>query len=264
MLVVEEDPEMAHVIATHFATLGYDVHRSPDGLDALQRIAVEPPDVVVMNLTAPRVGGVEMVRLLRRRHPDLGVVLSDDTKRRDGESWHALDRAVAGATAAPARAKTPLPESTQRVPAMNPAPPRVLVVDDVEEIRELLRDILEADGYVVDLAADAPTALATLARARPEVMLLDISLPGLSGLSALRQVRARDPHVGVIMVTGNGDEGIARQALALGAFDYVRKPIDFEYLGRSIRKALAMRRFVPPDPGSNPAGPSDQSRSLPA
>jgi DNA-binding NarL/FixJ family response regulator len=78
-------------------------------------------------------------------------------------------------------------------------------------------------------------------------VLLDISMPGLSGISALPQLRARDPKLGVIMVTGDGDENIARRTLALGAFDYVTKPVDFDYLRRSIETLLLMRSLISPD-----------------
>jgi DNA-binding NtrC family response regulator len=85
---------------------------------------------------------------------------------------------------------------------------------------------------------DATDALARLADLRPQVVLLDILMPGLSGLSALERIRTMSPHVEVIMVTGVGDEGIARQSLALGAYDYVAKPIDFEYLKRCIETCV--------------------------
>lgn len=118
---------------------------------------------------------------------------------------------------------------------------RVMVVDDVADIRELLSYFLESEGYTVQAVGNATDALILLAEFRPRVILLDILMPGLSGLSALQQIRARDPEVGVIMVTGNIDTEIAKQTLALGAFDYVTKPIDFGYLKWAIETLLLMR-----------------------
>ena len=118
---------------------------------------------------------------------------------------------------------------------------RIMVVDDRADVRELLRDYLESEGYTVDALGDATEALKRLAEFRPGVVLLDIRMPGLSGLSILREIRAQHREVGVIMVTGVGDRTIAEESLALGAFDYVTKPIDFAYLLWSIETHFVTR-----------------------
>lgn len=125
-------------------------------------------------------------------------------------------------------------------PAPEVSPVRVMIVDDMADIRELLRDYLESEGYTVEAVGDARDALLRLSEFRPRVMLLDILMPGLSGISALEQIRASHPEVEVIMVTGVGDEEVAKRALALGAFDYVAKPIDFAYLTWALETCLLM------------------------
>jgi len=127
----------------------------------------------------------------------------------------------------------------------NPAPAvsgtRVMIVEDRADIRNLLRDYLELEGYAVEAWGNATDALDRLAEFRPRIVLLDILMPGLSGISALRQIRARGPEIGIIMVTGNGDEDVAKQTLTLGAFDYITKPVDFDYLKRTIETFLVTR-----------------------
>ena len=115
---------------------------------------------------------------------------------------------------------------------------RIMVVDDMPEIQEFLRDFLEEEGYAVEAFGNATDALQRLDEFRPGVILLDILLPGLSGLSALEQIRVTNPEVGIIMVTGIGDDAIARKTLAQGAFDYIAKPIDLDYLKRSLETFL--------------------------
>ncbi len=115
---------------------------------------------------------------------------------------------------------------------------RIMVVDDMPDVREFLRDFLEEDGYVVEAFPNATDALQRLDEFRPRVILLDILMPGLSGLAALEQIRATNPEVGIIMVTGIGDDTIARKTLAQGAFDYVTKPIDLDYLKRTLETFL--------------------------
>ncbi|MBI3029169.1 MAG: response regulator [Candidatus Rokubacteria bacterium] len=115
---------------------------------------------------------------------------------------------------------------------------RIMVVDDMLDVRQFLSDFLEEEGYAVEAFGTATDALQRLDEFRPGVILLDILLPGLSGLSALEQIRATNPEVGVIMVTGIGDDAIARKTLAQGAFDYIAKPIDLDYLKRSLETFL--------------------------
>jgi two-component system response regulator AtoC len=111
---------------------------------------------------------------------------------------------------------------------------RVLVVDDEPEAVELLQEFLQAKGYEVSTASDGAEALRKVKEERPHLLLLDIHMPKMDGLEVLRQLRAIDQEVGVIMVTGVNEEAIGRQAMALGAFDYIVKPLDLPYLERSL------------------------------
>jgi CheY-like chemotaxis protein len=111
---------------------------------------------------------------------------------------------------------------------------RVLVVDDEPDAVELLQEFLAGKGYEVVTAANGEEALQRVKEDRPHLILLDVRMPGMSGLEVLRQVRRIDQEVGVIMVTAVNEEETGRQALALGAFDYVVKPLDLTYLERSL------------------------------
>jgi DNA-binding response OmpR family regulator len=111
---------------------------------------------------------------------------------------------------------------------------RVLVVDDHAAVRDLLREFLVIKGYEVDEAATGAEALSRLREGRPHLVLLDLTLPDMSGLVVLREVQAIDPAVGVIMITGVQEDEMARVALQAGAFDYITKPVDLGYLERSL------------------------------
>jgi DNA-binding response OmpR family regulator len=111
---------------------------------------------------------------------------------------------------------------------------RVLVVDDDPATVELLQEFLIAKGYEVLTAHDGAEALRTVKEERPHLILLDITMPKMDGLEVLRQVKAIDPTVSVIMVTGVNEEAISRQAMELGAFDYIVKPLDLPYLEQSL------------------------------
>ena len=114
----------------------------------------------------------------------------------------------------------------------------ILVVDDEEPVRDVLCEYLESQGFGVQAAPDGETALAALGRHRPDLVLLDVRMPGLDGVEVLRRIRHAAPHVPVIMVTANESVGLAREMLELGAFDYVAKPFDFSYLDRAVSAGL--------------------------
>ncbi len=112
--------------------------------------------------------------------------------------------------------------------------PRILIVDDAELIGELLSDYLKDKGFEPYSIVSGEEALKYVKRLRPHVVLLDIRIPDMNGLDVLQQIHELDPTVAVIMITGMQDEETARQALQLGAADYITKPIDLEYLDTSL------------------------------
>jgi len=118
---------------------------------------------------------------------------------------------------------------------------RVLAVDDDHMILELLTEFLVSEGHEVVVAQSASTALLLIARALPDVVLLDIKMAGIDGMTALRRIRVRHPTLPVIMLTANDDADQARDTLKLGAFDYVAKPFDFGHLASVIEAAVAHR-----------------------
>ena len=119
--------------------------------------------------------------------------------------------------------------------------PRILVVDDEKEIRTLLSRFFTKKNYQVRTAVTAEEAIRILETESMDAVLLDIVLPGMSGLEALSRIRTRWPGLPVVMVSGQDDEEVAKETLKAGAFDYVVKPLNFDYLERTIYLKLAER-----------------------
>jgi DNA-binding response OmpR family regulator len=119
------------------------------------------------------------------------------------------------------------------------AMPRVLVVDDEPDAVELLREFLAAKGYEVTTASDGEEALLKVKQDRPHLILLDVRMPRMNGMEVLKRVREIDREVGVIMVTAVNEEETGRQALRMGAFDYITKPLDLKYLERTLWYKIA-------------------------
>lgn len=116
---------------------------------------------------------------------------------------------------------------------------KVLVVDDEDEVRQVLQEFLVAKGYEVHAAGSGLEALNALNTFRPDVVLLDVSMPQMDGLETLQRIVAREPTLPVIMVTANADIGITSKLLALGAADYIPKPFDLEYLDQAVSIQVA-------------------------
>lgn len=106
----------------------------------------------------------------------------------------------------------------------------VLIVDDERTLGRAIKAFLEASGYEAELVQSAEQALEMLERLRPDVVFTDVKLPGLSGIELLRRVREFDPAIAVVVMTAFGTIEGAVEAVKLGAFDYVKKPLDLEEL----------------------------------
>jgi CheY-like chemotaxis protein len=124
---------------------------------------------------------------------------------------------------------------------MPPSPRRVLIVDDEPLITAMLNDVVSMLGYVAQVAGTGHEALRLVSEFRPDVVLLDVALPEMTGDVVLAHLRDADPHLPVVMLTGNTDAELARRTLAQGAFDYVAKPFDLARLAQVLEAALAFR-----------------------
>ena len=121
---------------------------------------------------------------------------------------------------------------------------RILVVDDEAAIRLALGELLRSEGHDVREAGDGNEALAALEGAPADLVLADLRMPGMDGIQLLEAIRARFPDTLVVLVTAQGDERIAVQALKLGAYDYLPKPFDNEEIratARHAREVLSLR-----------------------
>ena len=115
---------------------------------------------------------------------------------------------------------------------------RILVVDDESDIRELLQDILVEEGYEVDVAGNGAEARDACAKEAPDLVLLDIWMPDIDGISLLREWQhSQSLTAPVVMMSGHGTVETAIEATKLGAVDYVEKPLSMTKLLRTVESA---------------------------
>jgi len=118
----------------------------------------------------------------------------------------------------------------------------ILVVDDEENAREGLSKILSKEGYRVDTAANGKEAIDNLKRQRYDLVITDMRMPLMDGFEVLREIKKMDENIGVIMITAYGEVESYLEAMNMGAFEYINKPVRVNELKRVITKVLEARQ----------------------
>ncbi|KJH69943.1 response regulator receiver protein [Aliterella atlantica CENA595] len=124
---------------------------------------------------------------------------------------------------------------------------RILVVDDLPDNYFLLQTVLEIEGYVVEVADSGLSALESIASNPPDLILLDIMMPGMNGFEVTRHLRQNPslPYIPILLVTGYS-EPVPADGFDVGADGFICKPIDFDYLLHQIRIILQPRNLIEP------------------
>jgi DNA-binding NtrC family response regulator len=117
---------------------------------------------------------------------------------------------------------------------------KVLVVDDERSIRETLKDILEEEGYEVEVEENGSSALKRIETSPPDLIILDLFLPGMAGMELLKKLNDKGitKRIPIIIVSGHGTVETAVKAMKLGAFDFLEKPIKYETFLNAVDRAL--------------------------
>ena len=114
----------------------------------------------------------------------------------------------------------------------------ILLVDDEERFVTTVAERLELRGIRTRSATDGEEALQMIESDPPQVVILDVMMPGLGGLEVLKRIKAQTPHIHVILLTGHGSTKDGIEGMQLGAFDYLIKPLDIEELIRKMEEAI--------------------------
>jgi two-component system nitrogen regulation response regulator NtrX len=123
-------------------------------------------------------------------------------------------------------------------------PSLILIVDDEESIRRAVADVLSDGGYETRTAADAAAALAGIEREAPDLVLLDVAMPGRDGVALLEDLRRRTPDLPVVMMSGHSTIEMAVRATKLGAYDFLEKPLSYDKLLVCVGNGLESARLA--------------------
>lgn len=258
VLIVDDDSEIRSVLVEFLSAADWEVLEATNGLEALLAVKRRAPSAIVLDLSMPRLGGIDALKRIHAFNPAIRVVVFSGVL--DPDTEHAvlaagavaalakpgdldeLARLLGGGAPAAAAPHVPAVAEAPEPPTATPADwaVEVLLVDDEAGANELLAELLAVRGATVTAVTSAADALRMLAQRPVDVVFLDISMPGLTGIDALPAIRALAPDARVVMVSGLHDDASAKQAFARGAFDYIVKPIDIVYLARTMDTIAAM------------------------
>lgn len=228
VLLVDDEREFVESLSERLELRNLDAEVAYDGEQALQAVKKEKPDVMVLDLRMPGIDGIEVLRKMRKDHPDVDVVvLTGHGTDKDEKEARRL-----GATAF---LKKPV-DIEQLVGTVHKEKLRVLLVDDEKEFVGSLSERLELRNLEAQVAHDGEQALQAVQEDKPDVMVLDLRMPGIDGIEVLRKMKKDHPKIPVVVLTGHGTDKDEKEALRLGASVYLQKPVDVDQLVGTLHR----------------------------
>jgi two-component system CheB/CheR fusion protein len=257
ILLIEDDPDVRELLELVLEREGHGVATAIDGASALDLVVRGSlrPDIILADYNLP--GGVTGVKAAGKLQAQLGVevpviiltgdistralkVIADEgcTQLNKPVQLHELNQAIQRLLPMVKAASTPDGMGGEAARDQGDGPV-IFIVDDDDQIRAALRDLLEAEGRIVEDFADCDAFLRALRHGQAGCLLLDAYLPGMSGLELLNRLRQLGHTLPAIMITGNSDVAMAVDAMKAGASDFIEKPVQAAELLSSIDRALA-------------------------
>ena len=261
ILIANADHRFSHILGKVLIGKGHTVVTARTGEEALQEFESKSPSLVLLDLGLPGLSGIEVLARLRARSPHLAVLIvtsnvSPDVERRAGEMgvvgvirerlnlhviMQALQRALEHVDrppkAAPVAKISTLPDGHS---LKKERPRTILVVDDDEPVAKLLAEYLARRGYRTQTALSGEAALEIIKQAPPDLVLLDVYMPGINGVEVLKYLTNAHSPVGAIMLTASQEEPLLQMALDLGAFDVLFKPVDLAQVELAVMVKLLL------------------------
>jgi CheY-like chemotaxis protein len=255
ILVIDDDRMNCDLLQAVLTRHGYDVHSATSGLEGLNLFRQHNPRVTILDLRMPEMDGLTVLMEIRAIDPHAPVIilgggateLQENQARalrvtdfvRKGLSLDVLVEGVNRVVQQPAR-KLEAGTAAPAGPASDTGE-TILIVDDEQLVRDLLVQFLSLRGYRALGVTNGAQALAMVEQASPDLILLDLMLPGMSGVELLRRLREKHFSGAIIVVTGSYDEELLQDAWLLHPQEAISKPIDLEKLLAIIQLVLVCR-----------------------
>jgi CheY-like chemotaxis protein len=257
VLLVEDEWDSRDLMAEVLRSAGCEVVATASALEALEALPVNRPDVLVSDIGMPGEDGYSMLRRIRqgtdahaRTIPALAVsaYAREEDRIRSLSAGFQMHMAKPFEPAELAAAVSRLVHRESAPPEAAPAHggpekprPHVLIIEDNADVREGLRQLLEASGYLVEVAEDGLEGVQRALERRPQIALVDLGLPGLDGFGVAERIRNQVPRdeIALVALTGRSQPDDVRRVAASGFDDYLAKPISFEKLDTLLSARLS-------------------------
>ncbi len=251
ILVIDDDGIVRDALTVFLTRAGHSVTTAADGGNGVLAFKNFRPDLVILDRDLPIKTGSVVFRELRGISASTPVIIltgydaPEDAEAylRDGAaSFLSKGDGLSGVLDAVDRLLGSVQEP-QAAPGAAPSGKGLLLAaDDDKAILNLLSRFLGSLGFEVITAEDGEEAVRLARERKPDIVLLDILMPGKDGIEVLKTLADEMPDKGFVMITGNEDEEVARACLKLGAFDYIEKPVNLELLGNILKARMLIQR----------------------
>lgn len=259
ILVIDDDGIVRDALFVFLTRAGHEVFTAADGANGVQVFKAALPDLVVLDRDLPILSGSGVFDKIREVSKTVPILILSGYN--DPEEVGAYLRSGAAAFLPKSEGLSPVLAEVDRLlgapgkeaasaPGAAAPPPAaatgrsaglMLVADDDPETRKVLRRYFSSQAYEVLEAGDGAEALELARARRPDIVLLDISMPKKDGIEVLKELAPEMPGTGFMMITGNEDEDLACSCLDFGAFDYVSKPLNLESLGGIVKARMLLQ-----------------------
>ncbi len=241
ILIVDDETAIREVLYDWSNRRSYSVLTANSGMQALETLKTQRPDIILLDLGMPGLSGLETAKKIRLVDDSVPILLMRSSGDSDPSPQELKRLGISEIVRKELGVELflrGLELSIKRLETARQAgqgssdvavPGTLLIVDDEPGILKLLKAFFESRGMRVMTASSGEEALQLLSK-KPATVLLDMTMPGMDGLMTLKKIKSTQPKVPIIMVSGIGDEATVQEALDAGAYDYVTKPFNLEYL----------------------------------
>lgn len=258
LLIVDDEEEFLLSSSQALRRRGFEVDVAPNGITALEKVEKNEYDVVMLDVKMPDIDGIEVFRQVHRIYPDLPIVLLTGHSS-IGDAFQTSKEGIADYLAKPVdmdELARRIKRATIRHETSEPGDDddslvldagesiRVMIVDDEIDFLDTVKKVFQRRGLNVVTAVSGHEALDMLSENLVDVVVLDVRMPGMDGLEALRLIKKGYPGIDVILLSGHPSVDAALEGVRLGASEYLKKPPDINALVATINKLYQERKRI--------------------
>src|SRR5574341_442429 len=244
ILVVDDDEVIRHLLVDTLTSLGYQSWGAANGEEALASLKQKRIDIVITDIKMPKLDGVKLLKKIKETQPDLLVLIITAYNFAYSQD-QAVKSGADGFLAKPFRIgkieeliKSALTQKKSGAPVSSEAAKKILIVDDDEILVSMLIETLDSFGYQAQGAKNGEEALQKIDSSEFDLVITDIRMPKMDGISFLKTLKEKEPKLPVILITGFSLAYTQQRAIQEGADGYLVKPFKIEKIEELVKNLL--------------------------